>query len=96
VRIPSRRWERRSAIISQLRRKGETDLDLLYASIEPSIASSEFFLRRAIGGAHRQRSCVDEREVIRYLRARANELSGLSKREALKPAMRAGRVKRVP
>ena len=89
-------WKRRSAIISQLRRKEETDVDLLYDCIEPSIGSAEFFLRKAIGWALRQHSYVDEREVIGFVRERADDLSGLSKREALKPALRAGRVKRVP
>jgi 3-methyladenine DNA glycosylase AlkD len=77
-------WKRRSAIICQLRAKRETDLDLLYACIEPSLDSKEFFLRKAIGWALRQYAWTDPAEVQRYVRQNDDRLSGLSKREALK------------
>jgi 3-methyladenine DNA glycosylase AlkD len=76
-------WKRRSAILCQLQFKRETDLDLLYACIAPSIASKEFFLRKAIGWALRQYAWTDPAEVVRYV-AEHPELSGLSRREALK------------
>jgi 3-methyladenine DNA glycosylase AlkD len=76
-------WKRRSAILCQLRAKQQTDLDFLYACITPSIASKEFFLRKAIGWALRQYAWTDPAEVVRYVETHA-ELSGLSKREALK------------
>ncbi len=77
-------WKRRSAILCQLSFKTETDLDLLYAAIEPSLASQEFFLQKAIGWALRQYAWTDPREIRRYVRANAARLSALSKREALK------------
>jgi 3-methyladenine DNA glycosylase AlkD len=77
-------WKRRSAIICQLRAKNETDVDFLYACIEPSIGSKEFFLRKAIGWALRQYAWTDPAEVQRYVAANEGRLSGLSKREALK------------
>jgi len=77
-------WKRRSAILCQLTFKRETDLDLLYATIEPALDSKEFFLRKAIGWALRQYAWTDPREVRRYVRAHAARLSGLSRREALK------------
>jgi 3-methyladenine DNA glycosylase AlkD len=77
-------WKRRSAILCQLSFKTETDLDLLYAAIEPSLASKEFFLQKAIGWALRQYAWTDPREVRRYVRANAARISALSKREALK------------
>ena len=77
-------WKRRSAILCQLSFKSETDLDLLYAVIEPSLGSKEFFLQKAIGWALRQYAWTDPREVRRYARANAGRLSALSKREALK------------
>lgn len=77
-------WKRRSAILCQLRAKEATDLDFLYACIEPSLASKEFFLRKAIGWALRQYAWTDPDEVRRYVAAHEGELSGLSKREALK------------
>jgi len=77
-------WKRRSAILCQLGFKGETDLDLLYACISPSLSSKEFFLQKAIGWALRQYAWTDPREVARYVREHADDLSPLSKREALK------------
>ncbi len=60
-------WKRRSAILCQIRAKEQTDLDLLYACIEPSLASKEFFLRKAIGWALRQYAWTDPAEVRRYV-----------------------------
>jgi 3-methyladenine DNA glycosylase AlkD len=77
-------WKRRTSIICQLRFKANTDLDLLYACIEPSLASREFFLRKAIGWALRQHAWTDPAEVVRYVAAHQDRLSGLSQREALK------------
>src|SRR6185503_10037014 len=47
-------WKRRSAILCQLRFKAQTDLELLYACIEPSIERTEFWLRKAIGWSLRE------------------------------------------
>lgn len=77
-------WKRRSAILFQIKAKAETDLALLYACIEPSLDSKEFFLRKAIGWALRQYAWTDPAEVRRYVSAHADRLSGLSRREALK------------
>ncbi len=76
-------WKRRSAILCQVKKKATTDLDLLYACIAPSVDSNEFFLRKAIGWALRSYAWTDPREVARYVKTHP-ELSGLSKREALK------------
>jgi len=77
-------WKRRSAILCQIPMKAETDLGLLYAVIEPSLSSKEFFLRKAIGWALRQYAWTDPDEVVRYVEAHRMQLSGLSVREALK------------
>jgi 3-methyladenine DNA glycosylase AlkD len=77
-------WKRRTSIICQLGFKKETDLELLYACIEPSLDSKEFFLRKAIGWALRQHAWTDPDEVVRYVKENESRLSGLSKREALK------------
>ena len=77
-------WKRRTSIICQLKFKEETDLALLYACIEPSLASQEFFLRKAIGWALRQYAWTDAAEVKRYVRRNRDRLSALSVREALK------------
>lgn len=77
-------WKRRTAILAQLTFKKETDVELLYDCIAPSIGSKEFFLRKAIGWALRQYARTDPDEVRRYVRDHEDELSGLTKREALK------------
>ncbi len=77
-------WKRRTAILSQLSFKEETDTAFLYACIEPSLPSPEFFLRKAIGWALRQYAWTNPTEVIRYVFAKGDSLSPLSRREALK------------
>lgn len=78
-------WKRRTAIISQLNaKKGETDVAFLYACIEPSMDSKEFFLRKGIGWALRDLAWKEPAEVKRYVRENKSRLSGLSVREALK------------
>jgi 3-methyladenine DNA glycosylase AlkD len=83
-------WKRRTAIICQLGFKAETDLELLFACIEPSLASREFFLQKAIGWALRQYAWTDGAEIKRYVRVNRTRLSALSCREALKNLARAG------
>jgi 3-methyladenine DNA glycosylase AlkD len=82
-------WKRRSSILCQLQFKEKTDLDFLYACIEPSLPSKEFFLRKAIGWALRQYAWTNPKEVRRYVKEHESILSGLSKREALKNIQRA-------
>jgi 3-methyladenine DNA glycosylase AlkD len=77
-------WKRRTAIICQLGFKSETDLELLYACIEPSLGSKEFFLQKAIGWALRQYAWTDAAQIRRYVRQNQVRLSALSRREALK------------
>jgi 3-methyladenine DNA glycosylase AlkD len=76
-------WKRRASIISQLRFKSQTDLQLLYECIGPSIGSREFFLRKAIGWALREYAKTDPEAVRRYVEEN-QALSGLSRREALR------------
>ncbi len=77
-------WKRRTSIICQLGFNADTDLGLLYACIEPSLGSREFFLNKAIGWALRQYAWTDGDEIKRYVRAHGARLSALSRREALK------------
>jgi 3-methyladenine DNA glycosylase AlkD len=77
-------WKARSAILCQLPLKTRTDLTLLYACIEPSLSSREFFLRKAIGWALRQYAWTDPVEVARWVETNRTRLSPLSVREALK------------
>lgn len=75
-------WLQRSCIIFQLKYKGDTDTRLLTAIILQLKDSREFFIRKAIGWALREYSKTDPGFVIRFVQN--HELSGLSRREALK------------
>jgi 3-methyladenine DNA glycosylase AlkD len=77
-------WKRRCSILCQIPFKTKTDLELLYTCIEPSLASREFFLRKAIGWALRQYAWTDAAEVQRFVAQNRARLSPLSVREALK------------
>jgi 3-methyladenine DNA glycosylase AlkD len=77
-------WKRRSSIICQLTFKKDIDLELLSTCIAPSLGRKEFFLRKAIGWALRSHAKCDQDWVVAYVRAHEEELSPLSKREALK------------
>jgi 3-methyladenine DNA glycosylase AlkD len=77
-------WKRRVAIICQIGFKKDTDLELLYANIEPNLEDRDFFIRKAIGWALRAYAWTDPEEVARYVRAHETRLSPLSRREALK------------
>lgn len=77
-------WRRRTAIIHQVGTKGSTDTALLTRCLEPSLASKEFFLRKAIGWALRDLAWYDPGWVQGYVHDHGDQLSGLSRREALK------------
>ena len=77
-------WRRRSSILAQLRFKSDTDIDLLFALIEPSLTCREFFLRKAIGWALREYSKTEPDAVSDYVATNHRRLSPLSRREALR------------
>lgn len=77
-------WLARSAILHQLKWRGDTDADWLFAACLGRAADTDFFLRKAIGWALREYSKTDAAAVRRFVAAHDAELSGLSKREALK------------
>ena len=77
-------WRRRTSILCQLKFKEATDLDLLFHTIDASMDRKEFFLRKAIGWALRQYAYVDADVIVGFVDRHGDDLSGLSKREALK------------
>lgn len=77
-------WKRRTAILSQLTFKQDTDLDLLFATMKPSLERPEFWLRKAIGWALRQQARSHAAEILAFVQEHRERLSGLSRREALK------------
>ena len=76
-------WKRRTAIICQIGRKADIDLDLLAHAIEASVGEPDFFLRKGIGWALRQHARLGPDWVAAFV-ADHPDLSPLSKREALK------------
>jgi len=81
-------WLRRAAILCQRRLKSDFDATLLYDCILPSIGhgrfADDFFLCKGIGWALRERSYRAPDEVAAFCRHYADDLSALTKREALK------------
>ncbi|HEV3234736.1 MAG TPA: DNA alkylation repair protein [Candidatus Dormibacteraeota bacterium] len=77
-------WKRRASIICQVLARGRTDTGLLRAAIEPNLGDRDFFVRKAIGWALREHAKVDAAWVAAYVDGHQAELSGLSRREALK------------
>lgn len=77
-------WLARSAILHQERWGPETDQDVLFDYCLFRAAETEFFVRKAIGWALRSYAHTDVAAVRAFLLAHDDELSGLSKREALK------------
>ena len=77
-------WLARTAILHQNRCKARTDPDLLFGYCLRRAADREFFIRKAIGWALREYSKTDAEAVVRFVRDHHDELSGLSRTEALK------------
>lgn len=77
-------WLRRLAIISQLGRKDRVDAVLLTEVVEANMSDREFFIRKAIGWALRDYARVQPGWVSDFVAAHEHQLSGLSRREALK------------
>ncbi len=76
-------WLQRSAIIHQLKYKMEVDHELLFALIDGTQGSKEFFINKASGWALRELSKRKPQLVRDYLASR-DSLSGLTVREGSK------------
>jgi 3-methyladenine DNA glycosylase AlkD len=76
-------WVRRTAILAQVGSKARTDTALLSDVIEPNIGDTQFFIRKAIGWSLRDYARTNPAWVRAFV-ARHPDLSGLSRREALK------------
>ena len=82
-------WLRRASFLCQRRLKApHFDAVLLYDCILPSIGAgrfaNEFFIRKGIGWALRERSYAAPDEVQAFCREYASQLAPLTVREALK------------
>ncbi|HEY6746098.1 MAG TPA: DNA alkylation repair protein [Mycobacteriales bacterium] len=76
------RWRRRAAVICQIGAGDRVDVALLTEAVEANLADPDFFLRKGIGWALRQRARLDPDWVRDFVAT--HELSPLSRREALK------------
>jgi len=86
-------WLRRAAMLCQRRMKSGFDPHLLYDCILPSIGggrfADEFFIRKGIGWALRERAYAAPDEVRAFCREYDRQLSPLTRREALRVIDRA-------
>ena len=76
-------WLQRSCLLFQLKYKKDTDLELMFRFIERLSDHKSFWIRKAIGWVLREYSKTDPQTVRQYVSTHP-ELSGLSKREAMK------------
>jgi 3-methyladenine DNA glycosylase AlkD len=81
-------WVRRTAVLCQLASKDATDTallgDVLAANLEGSPHGREFFIRKAVGWALREYAKTDPEWVLSFVSEHDAQLSGLTRREALK------------
>ena len=81
-------WLRRAAMLSQRSLKTGFDAVLLYDTLQPSIAggqfADEFFIRKGMGWALRERAYAAPDEVRAFCTEYADRLSPLTRREALR------------
>jgi 3-methyladenine DNA glycosylase AlkD len=77
-------WVRRSAVLSQLAHRQDTDTDLLHDVVDVNGDDPSFWLRKAIGWALREYARTDPDWVRAQLAGFGDRLSPLSRREAAK------------
>jgi 3-methyladenine DNA glycosylase AlkD len=75
-------WVRRTAVLSQVRHKSDTDTELLHDAIDANLDDRSFWLRKAIGWALRDYSRTDPAWVRAEVELLGDRMSGLSRREA--------------
>jgi len=77
-------WVRRASLLAHLHHKEQTNKALLADTILTLAHEEEFFIRKAIGWILRDYSYANPEWVETFVNEHETELSGLSKREALK------------
>ena len=75
-------WLNRTALIFQLKYKDKIETDILTTVIKANLGSKEFFINKAIGWMLREYTRTNPSWVIDF--TEKNELSNLSKKEALR------------
>lgn len=77
-------WLRRTALISPLKHKAETDYETLFDHCLRRAHEKEFFIRKAIGWTLRQYARTEPERVRDFLLEHRDRWSGLTFREAAK------------
>ena len=77
-------WIRRSAILSHLKHKENTDQERLFEYCLKCAREKEFFIRKAIGWALREYSKTKPEVISNFIQEHDETLSNLSKREGMK------------
>ena len=77
-------WVARTAILHQLRFKHSTDVERQFRYALTRAGDTEFFIRKAIGWSLRQYAHTDPDPVVTFVERHHDELSALTRREALK------------
>ena len=77
-------WIARTAILHQLRYKSATDTERLFRYALRRGGDTEFFIRKALGWSLRQYAHTDPEAISVFVAALEADLSGLTKREAVK------------
>jgi 3-methyladenine DNA glycosylase AlkD len=79
-------WIRRSALLALLSglRRGEGDFDRFSRYADAMLDEKEFFIRKAIGWVLRETAKKQPAMVYEWLLPRANRISGVTMREAIK------------
>lgn len=83
-RQDSNMWIRRASLLAHLRHREATNTQLLAETIDMLKHEREFFIRKAIGWVLRQYAKTNPTWVLDFVKTRETQLSGLTKREALK------------
>ncbi len=83
-------WLRRTALLSQIHHKDDTDARRLFGYCRQTAAETAFFIRKAIGWALRDYSATAPEQVRTFLLHNRARLSSLSFREAAKRLRRQG------
>ena len=77
-------WLRRTALISPIKHKADTDHEMLFDHCLRRAHEKEFFIRKAIGWTLREYAKTDPDRVRKFLLAHRERWSGLTFREAAK------------
>ena len=77
-------WIRRSAILSQLRFKRDTDGDMLFEFCSNCLSEESFWIRKAVGWALREYSKSEAESVRRFVTEHRHLMSRVTLKEAEK------------